>query len=69
MHTTIQAVLDTALQLSESDRMEIAHRLLDSLPDDYEGIAIDDPGFLEEMERRAKEPVSGIPWNELHAEG
>jgi len=62
MHTTIQSFVDAALQFSETDRLEIAHRLLDSLPDDFPGIAVADPGFLEEVERRAQEPMKGTPW-------
>ena len=69
MHASIQSILDTALQLPESDRLEIAQELLDSLPDQDEGIAIDDPGFLQEMERRAQDSAAGISWKEIYAEG
>lgn len=66
MPNTLQAVLDAALQLSESDRMEIAERLLESLPEDE---LVNDPEFRKEIERRAADSAPGVPWKEIYAEG
>lgn len=68
MSTTLQSIYDAALQLSEAERLELADRLFDSVPE-AEPIDVDDPNFIAEMERRAKEPVSGIPWTDIYAEG
>jgi hypothetical protein len=58
-------ILDAALKLSESDRLVIATRLLDTLPDDLPGPPEDDPAFLEELDRRAKDTEGWIPASEL----
>ena len=72
MHKTIQSLLDAALKLSVSDRIEITHRLLDSLPDEYgdcHDTGIDAADFRQEMELRAQDSVTGVPWKEIYAEG
>jgi hypothetical protein len=58
-------ILDAALKLSESDRLVIATRLLDTLPDDLPGLSEDDPEFLDELERRAKDTEGSIPAADL----
>ena len=58
-------ILDAALQLPESDRLLIATRLFDTLPDDLPGLSEDDPGFLDELDRRANDSEATIPLSEL----
>ncbi|MEX2119898.1 MAG: hypothetical protein WD847_09920 [Pirellulales bacterium] len=58
-------ILDAALKLPEADRLVIVRRLLDTLPDDIAGLSDDDPGFLEELERRAGDTEATIPVSEL----
>ncbi len=58
-------ILDAALKLSESDRLVIATRLMDTLPDDVAGPLEDDPAFLEELDRRAKDTEGWIPLSDL----
>lgn len=58
-------ILDAALKLSESDRLMIATRLLDTIPDDPPGLSEHDPGFLEELERRANDAGATISASEL----
>jgi len=61
-------VLTAALNLSEADRLVVATRLMDTLPDDPPGMCWDEPGFLEELERRSQDSDGAIPaadlWNE-----
>jgi len=58
-------VLDAALQLSESDRLLIATRLMDTLSEGVVGLSEDDPEFLAELERRANDVGPTIPVSEL----
>ena len=47
-----EEVLAVALNLSESERVYVATRLLESVPDSDEQISMDDPDFFEELDRR-----------------
>lgn len=58
-------ILDAALKLPESDRLLIAARLLETLPSDHPGLSEDDPGFLEELDRRATDTEPTIPADKL----
>ena len=58
-------VLAAALQLSEDDRWMIASQLFDTLPDDFAGLSEDDPGFMEELDRRADNPGKCISASEF----
>ena len=58
-------IIDAALKLPESDRLLIAARLLDTLPDDYPGLSEDDAGFISELERRAKDTEATVPVSKL----
>ena len=65
MASTPDEIIDAALKLPESDRLMIATRLLDTLRDDQPGLSEDDPGFLDELERRANDTGPTIPLSEL----
>jgi hypothetical protein len=65
MSTKRDEILNAALKLSESDRLLIATRLMESIPDDPPGLSEDDPAFLEELDRRAKDTEGWIPASEL----
>jgi hypothetical protein len=58
-------IIDAALKLPESDRLLIATRLLETLPDDYPGLSEDEPGFVDELERRASDTEPTIHVSEL----
>ena len=66
MSSSPDEIIDAALKLPESDRLLIAARLLDTLPDDHPGLSEDDDaGFMNELERRAKDTGATIPVSEL----
>lgn len=69
MQASPDEVLAAALLLSESDRLLIATRLMDTVPDEPPGMCWDDPGFLEELERRSQDSEGSIPASELWNEG
>lgn len=65
MATSPDEIIDAALKLPESDRLLIAARLLDTLPDDYPGLSEDEAGFMDELERRANDTEAMISVSEL----
>ena len=62
-----QAVIDAALALPESDRLWLAERLLDTVPEKQDDLSDDD--LLAELDRRraefTKDPSLAIPWSEV----
>jgi hypothetical protein len=60
MASNLDQIIDAALKLPESDRLLVAARLLETLPDDHPGLSEDDPGFMDELERRANDKEATI---------
>ena len=69
MASAPREIIEAALKLSESDRMLIAARLLETLPENYPGLSEDDEGFLDELERRANQTDATIPVSDLWKQG
>lgn len=65
MASSPNEIIDAALKLPESDRLLIATRLLETLPDDYPSLSEDDPGFLDELEYRAGDSEPTFPVMDL----
>jgi len=65
MSISHEEILKSALLLPEADRMLLAKELLDSFDDSKISFSVDDPAFLQELERRANDPSPGIPWEEV----
>ena len=65
MSISHEEILKSALPLPEADRMLLAKELLDSFDDSKTSFSVDDPAFLQELERRANDPSPGIPWEEV----
>jgi hypothetical protein len=60
-----EEVLAVALNLSESDRVYLATRLLESVPDLDEQISMDDPDFFEELDRRFADLSGAVPFEDF----
>jgi hypothetical protein len=65
MASSADEIINAALKLPEAERLLVAARLLETLPDDYPGLSADDPGFMDELERRANDTEPTIPASEL----
>lgn len=65
MASTPDEIVDAALKLPEGDRLVIASRLLETLPDDMPGLSVEDADFLSELESRAQDSGPTIPASEL----
>ena len=61
-------ILQAALGLPEADRLVIANRLLDTLPADAPGLAMDDPALARELDRRSGQWENSVPWEELRSQ-
>ncbi|MSR59953.1 MAG: hypothetical protein EXS05_20330 [Planctomycetaceae bacterium] len=62
MPATREDVLNSAMELSESDRLLLATELMETVSDDLPGWSIDDPEFQTELERRSNDGSPGISW-------
>jgi hypothetical protein len=65
MQLTPDSIFEAALCLPEGDRLDLAHRLLDTLPPEPDLLSLDDPNLMEELDRRAADDSGSVPWSEL----
>lgn len=65
MPTARDDVLQAALHLSESDRLLVVKKLLESLPPDTLGLDLDDEEFAAELDRRSGDWEGAVTWEEL----
>jgi putative addiction module component (TIGR02574 family) len=65
MSMSQEELFKSALALPEGERILLATELLDSIESPPTQFSVDDPGFLEELERRANDSSPGIPWEEV----
>ncbi|MGC1275579.1 MAG: hypothetical protein WBC44_17870 [Planctomycetaceae bacterium] len=68
MSITRDELLNAALQMSEADRLAIASRLMETLPDALPGLSEDDADYAAELDRRSGDRDGAVPWSELHDE-
>ena len=61
-------VFDAAMQLPEEARLHLAACLLESLPTEDTGPSLDDPAFVDELDRRFSDLEGAVSWNELRDE-
>ena len=68
MNISREQVLQAALQLPDEERLQLAGDLLCSVPPGAEVWSIDDPEFLEELDRRCQDGTPSVPWSQMRAE-
>ncbi len=51
------------MSLPEGARLDLAVRLLDTIPPGI--MSVDDPNFVDELDRRFDDNSPGIPWSEI----
>lgn len=68
MASTRDDLLDAAMKLSETDRLILANRLLDTLTGDMPGLSLDNPALAEELDRRSGQWEGSVSWEELRQE-
>jgi putative addiction module component (TIGR02574 family) len=68
MQLTPEVILDAALHLTESERLTLVGRLLETVPADDSALSINDPVLAEELDRRFADHEGSIAWADLRAE-
>jgi putative addiction module component (TIGR02574 family) len=67
MTTQSEAIVNAALTLPEHERLQVAERILETLPSNLDDL--DEEEFAAELERRRTEmmndPSIGIPWKKV----
>ena len=66
MQLTPEALFEAAMNLPEGQRLDLAARLLDTVPPGL--LSEDDPDFIAELDRRAADESESIPWSQLKNE-
>jgi putative addiction module component (TIGR02574 family) len=65
MSISHEEILKSVLSLPKADRIILATELLDSFDDSMPGLSVDNPAFLQELERRANDKSPGVSWEEV----
>lgn len=65
---TRKQLIDAMLELEDNERLELAGILLETVPDSSETWDLDNPAFLEELDRRSLDGSTPIPWSQVRAE-
>jgi putative addiction module component (TIGR02574 family) len=60
---TPESIFEAALKLPENERLDLAARLLDTVPPEI--MSIDDPELIDELDRRFNDGSPTIPWSEI----
>jgi hypothetical protein len=63
MEHSPDSVFEAAMSLPEGARLDLAVRLLDTIPPGI--MSVDDPNFVDELDRRFDDNSPGIPWSEI----
>jgi hypothetical protein len=63
MQLTPNAIFAAAMAVPKSERLDLASRLLDTVPPN--ALSIDDPDFIEELDRRFNDGAPTVPWTEV----
>jgi len=60
--------LSSGIQLPEDERLHLASKILESMPEESPGLSIDDPDLIAELNRRAADLDGAMPWSQLREE-
>jgi hypothetical protein len=68
MQLTPEAILDAALHLTESERLTLVSRLLETVPVEDFAVSVYDPALADELDRRFADREGSVTWPDLRAE-
>ena len=69
MYSDPHAIFQAALALSETDRLVLVSRLMETMPQESVTASLDDDDLQAEVERRFADQSGSIPWSDLRDEG
>jgi putative addiction module component (TIGR02574 family) len=69
MHSDPNAIFQAALALSETERLALVSRLMETMPQQSVTASLDDDDLQAEIERRFADQGGVIPWSQLRNEG
>ena len=65
MHIDSKQILEAALKLPEDERLTLAAHLLETLPDEPDGLSLDEPDLLKELQARSADQSGAISWDDI----
>ncbi len=65
MSADSDAIFAAASQLSDIERLVLATRLLESIPDTAEALSMDDEQLLEKLASRRPDDAGSVSWDEI----
>jgi len=68
MQPNSDALFQAAIQLPENERLILASRIMETVPEEPIGLSIDAPALVEELNRRAADMEGAVPWSQLRDE-
>jgi hypothetical protein len=68
MQLPSETVFEAALGLSESERLALVSRLLETIPVEDFAFSLEDDKLAEELDRRFGDHTESIDWSDLKAE-
>jgi hypothetical protein len=61
-------ILSAAMKLPEDERLTLAARILETVPEQPGGLSLDDPELVEELRRRSADRAASVSWSTLRDE-
>jgi hypothetical protein len=69
MQSNADAIFEAAIQLSETERLNLVSKLMETMPEKTWALSVDDPELICELDRRFSESEGAVAWPDLKAEG
>jgi hypothetical protein len=65
MQPASDEILNAAMKLPEDERLILAAKILETVPENPAGLSLDDPDLVEELRRRSADHGGNVPWRNL----
>jgi hypothetical protein len=61
-------IFNAAMKLSDDERLILAAKLMETVPDQPAGLSLDDAGLIEELRRRSTDRTGSVSWNQVRGD-
>ena len=65
MQLSLDAIVESAMQLPECERFALVSRLLKTLPPEDSAMSLDDDSLVEKLDRRFADHAGCVLWSQL----